>query len=60
MCQMQKPKIEVRADLVIHAKTYKAAQLEVKDGHDSLSNITNNNGQPKINFLNMGLVKFGI
>ncbi len=57
---MQKTKIKVRVDLAIHADAREAAWLEVKNRRNNLSDVFDNDGEAKIDSLNMGLIKFGI
>lgn len=58
--QVRKTRIEVRTDLARRANTCKAAQLEVENGRDNLSDMADNDGKAKIDSLNVGLVEFGI
>lgn len=60
MCQIRKTRIEVRTDFANRADACEAAQLEVKNGHNDLSNVADNNGKAEIDSPNVGLVEFSI
>lgn len=52
--------IEVRVNLTARAKTREVAWLEVKDGCNNLSDVTDNDREAEIDSLNMRLVEFDI
>lgn len=60
MYKMRKTRIDVKVYFAAHANTCEAARLDIKDRHDNLSNITNNDGKAKIDSLNVEKVEFDI
>lgn len=54
---MQKTRIEIKADLFIHANGCKAARYKFNNYQNSLSNIIDNDREDKIDSSNLGLIK---
>ncbi len=54
MCLIQKTRIEIRTNFISFVNICKVTQIEVKVRCDDLSNMINNNGKAKIDFLNVG------
>lgn len=60
VCQMQKIRMEVRANIITHANACKVAWLAVDNWGNKTTGMANNNKEAEIDFTNVELVKFGI
>ena len=57
---MQKTRIEIRADIAVHAIAHKAAQLVVDNWRNETTDMANSNGEAEIDPTNVELVKYGV
>ena len=58
ICQIQKIRTEVRADIIIYTYACKAAQLAVANGRNKTTDIFHSNGKAKIDLRNTELAEF--
>lgn len=60
LCQMQKTRIEVKADIIIYANAWDIAWLADDNWYDTIIDLVDSDSDDEVNFLNIKLVKFGV